>query len=179
MSNLKLNKLLNSSKNKTNKNTKKKKKIVLPSPSLVIIPIVSATIKIQWTKESSSSNVSITRKNNQTEISKIVEKKINVTVENIWMKNIYSPILCDIRSSVSVKSIIEAKVTCFRSNDTPSDEQEQKSSQFYFFSVQFWIQFNSADLSTSTRTDKNAIVISGIITCKDCYKNKARHANNC
>ena len=71
----------------------------------------------------------------------MVEKKINVTVENIWMKNNYGPILCDIRSSVSVKSIIEAKVTCFRSNDTPADEQERKSLQFFSFLFNF--EFNS------------------------------------
>ena len=138
MSNLKLNKLLihktlgkvfkrflltlNSSKNKTNKNTKKKK-ITLPSPILVIIPILSATLEIQLTKESSNSNISITHTNNKTEVNKIVEKKINATVEKVWMKNVYGPIHPEIRSSFSVKSIIEAKVTCFRSYDAQTDEQ--------------------------------------------------------
>ena len=95
----------------------------MPSPILVIIPTLSATLEIQLTKESSNSNISITHTNNKTEVNKIVEKKINATVEKVWMKNVYGPIHPEIRSSFSVKSIIEAKVTCFRSYDAQADEQ--------------------------------------------------------
>ena len=56
----------------------------------------------------------------------MLEKKINATVGNSRMKNVYGPIYSDIRSGVSVKSIFEAKLTCFRSYNTPTEEQEQK-----------------------------------------------------
>ena len=103
---------------------------------------------------------------------------------DLIVKNIYGPSYSDNKSNVFVKSTSGAKTKCRKSYLIPAVELQPGAIVIHCGTNDLTRQeqpeeivYEIANLASSIKSKKNEVVVSGIIPCKNGFRDKSKEAN--
>ena len=111
-------------------------------------------------------------------------KRTIAIVGDSMVKNIYAPSYSDNKSNVFAKSISGAKTKCMKSYIIPTEELEPDAIVIHCGTNDLRrqeqpeeIAYEIANLSSSIKSKKNEVVVSGIIPRQDRFRDKGKETN--